>query len=632
MSRDGNTPPAPVVVCLTASGLASARAAAAILDAQLHGFADRVEGCETVFTGVAEHLRALFAAGHPIIGVCASGVLIRALAPLLADKRREPPVLALAEDGSAIVPLLGGHRGANDIARKLETGLGRTLAANARAAITTAGDLRLGLALDAPPEGWRLENPEDAPTSMAEAVAGAQIEIEGWSPWIAELAERLDLDCPVCAETDRLSLRIGEFALVYHRQNLRLGLGCERGAEPQELLDLVRSSLDEAGLHPAAVAGVYSIDLKADEAAIHAVAAALQAPARFFSAAELEAQKLRLATPSEIVFQEVGCHGVAEGAALAAAGPDGALLLPKRKSQRATCAITRAGESAEPSPGRSRGRLTVVGIGPGHGEGRTPEASKVIAEAEELVGYGLYIDLLGSLATGKARADFPLGGEEDRCRHALEEAGKGRDVALICSGDGGIYAMGALVMELLDRAPDQGGVTAAARRTEIRMIPGVSALQTASARAGALLGHDFCAVSLSDLLTPWETIEARVEAAARGDFVIAFYNPVSKRRRTQLLRAREILLRHRAPETPVLLARELGRPGEELRRRDLGSLSVDEVDMLTTVLVGSSASRAVSSGDSAAGAEGAWLYTPRGYAKKLTENQIGSANDSLDDG
>ncbi len=258
-----------------------------------------------------------------------------------------------------------------------------------------------------------------------------------------------------------------------------------------------------------------------------------------------------------------------------------------------------------------------MGIGPGKADWRTPEASRLIAEADELVGYGLYLDLLGPWARTKQHREFDLGEEEARCRYALERAGEGRRVALICSGDAGIYAMGALVMELVARPEDEGGVTAPAKRVAITHAPGISALQAASARAGALLGHDFCAISLSDLLTYRDAITRRVTAAAEGDFVIAFYNPVSRRRRTLLEEARQILLKHRPATTPVLLASNLGRPDETLRLRDLGSLDTDEVDMLTIVLIGASTSRVARSGDGGAGAEGNWIFTPRGYARKI---------------
>jgi cobalt-precorrin 5A hydrolase/precorrin-3B C17-methyltransferase len=231
----------------------------------------------------------------------------------------------------------------------------------------------------------------------------------------------------------------------------------------------------------------------------------------------------------------------------------------------------------------------------------------MIGKATDLVGYSLYLDLVSDISTGKTRHDFDLGKEEDRVRHAMELAGEGRDVALVCSGDAGIYAMATLVFELLQI----GGLSPAAQRIEIAVSPGISALQAAAARAGAPLGHDFCTISLSDLLTPWEAIQMRVKAAAEGDFVIAFYNPVSRRRRTQLAYARDVLLQHRPPDTPVILATDLGRPAEKVRVVPLGELNIDDVDMLTVVLVGSSETRTVRTGDGKT-----WVYTPRGYAAK----------------
>jgi cobalt-precorrin 5A hydrolase/precorrin-3B C17-methyltransferase len=374
---------------------------------------------------------------------------------------------------------------------------------------------------------------------------------------------------------------------------------------------LADQALVQANIAPGAVAGVFTLDLKADEPAAIALAHRLGVPLRLFDAATLEAEAPRLANPSDVVFAEVGCHGVAEGAALAAAGPAGVLIVEKRKSANATVALARALQPITVPKGRPRGRVSLVGIGPGQSEWRTPEASRLIAEADELVGYGLYIDLLGPLAHGKPRRDFPLGGEEDRCRYALERAGEGHDVALVCSGDAGIYAMGALVFELLDRVAESGGVSDAARRVEVISAPGVSALQAAAARAGAPLGHDFCAISLSDLLTPRDDIIRRIRAAAEGDFVIAFYNPVSARRRTLLAEARDMLLAHRPADTPVLLASNLGRPEEKIAYRRLADLAVNEVDMLTVVLVGSSQSRLARLG------EGPRMYTLRGYERKI---------------
>ena len=591
----------PVVICLSRAGEEVAQKLAAALGARVHGRAGRVARADAFFANALEHVRELFAAGVPVVGVCASAILIRAVAPLLSDKRREPPLVSVSDDGAVVVPLLGGHRGANRLARRAAEALG------GKAAVTTAGDVALGVALDEPPAGYCLANPEDAKPVMAALLSGAGVR---------QVGERL-FDLPedpggmVEIHVATAPVAGSEARLVYHPQRFALGVGCARGADPAELWELVRAVLDKAGVAPGAVASVNTLDLKADEPAMNELARRLGVPLRLFGAEELSRQEARLANPSEIVRAEVGCPGVAEGAALAAVGPEGALVVEKHKSANCTAALARAPGPITTHAGRARGRLSLVGIGPGQAAWRTPEASRLIAEADELVGYGLYIDLLGPLAAGKPRRDFPLGGEEARCRYALEEAGKGRNIALVCSGDAGIYAMGALVFELLDRAPDEGGVSGAARRAEVISAPGISALQAAAARAGAPLGHDFCAISLSDLLTPREDIVKRLHAAAEGDFVIAFYNPVSKRRRTLLAEARDILLGHRPADTPVLLASNLGRPEERLHYRRLADLEVDEVDMLTVVLVGSSQSRLAGLG------EGPRMFTPRGYAKRI---------------
>ena len=597
----------PVVMALSRSGEAVAHRVAAVLGAQVHGRQGRVDKADAWFGNALDHARDLFAAGIPIVGVCASGILIRAVAPLLADKRAEPPVISVSDDGAVVVPLLGGHRGANRLARVIAEALG------AAAAVTTAGDVAWDVALDEPPLGWRLVNPDDARDAMAGLLAGGGVTVAGQADWLDDLPRGpgLRITCGMAP------VQTGPDHLHFAPQRLALGVGCARNCPPAELADLVAGVLAGAGLAPEAVGSVSTIDLKADEPAVVALARAMGVPLRLFSAAELEAESPRLQNPSEVVFAEVGCHGVSEAAALAQVGSGGALHVAKHKSVHATCALGLASEPLTGLRGRPRGRLSVVGIGPGQASWRTPEVSRLVAEAQELVGYGLYIDLLGPLAVGKARSDFPLGGEEDRCRYALEQAGKGLNVALVCSGDAGIYAMAALVFELLDRGPEALGVSDAARRVEVVCSPGVSALQGAAARAGAPLGHDFCAISLSDLLTPRADILRRLQAAAEGDFVIAFYNPVSLRRRTLLAEARDILLAHRPADTPVMLASSLGRPEEFVRYRRLADLDVDEVDMLTVVLVGSSQSRLAMLG------EGPRMYTPRGYARKMDGDLAG---------
>jgi cobalt-precorrin 5A hydrolase / precorrin-3B C17-methyltransferase len=556
---------------------------------------------EAVHAGrdTAETLRALFAAGRPIVALCAAGILIRILSSLLADKHAEPPVVAVAEDGSAAVPLIGGHHGANTLARRIAELTGGF------AAITTASDLRLGLALDDPPPGYTLANPEHAKPFAARLLAGEPVRIDGAAPWLETLAQSETAVLTITVTT--LPTEGAPDHIVYHPRVLTLGVGCERGVEPHELITLVRDTLAAHDLSANAIAGVFSLDLKSDEPAVHALATEFALPARFFTAARLAEESPRLANPSDIVLRETGCPGVAEGAALAAAGPQGRLVVEKTRGPRATCALAQSPAPLVDLAGRPRGKLSVVGIGPGSREWLSPAAATALTGATDWVGYDLYLDLVAQLSAGKAEHRFPLGAEETRVRKALALAGEGRDVALVSSGDAGIYAMGSLACELLDR----GDLDAAATRIALDIIPGISAFQAAAARAGALIGHDFCCISLSDLLTTWAAIEKRLEAAAHSDLVTALYNPRSARRTDQLVKAMAILGAHRPPDTPVIVASNLGRPDEALRVVPISAFDPATVDMLTIVLVGSSDSRNFTRGDGSTIA-----YTPRGYAGK----------------
>ncbi len=593
--------PEDIAVIVLGSGGAALgrRLRTALAGARLHGPRAHPGDWDESYDRVSAHIGGLFEAGRPIVGICASGILIRSVAPFLAAKQEEPAVVAVAEDGSVAVPLIGGHHGANALARGIAELTGGI------AAITTAGDVRLGVALDEPPPGWHIADPDKVKPIVSALLRGERVSLvdetrcAGWLRagairW-AEQGDRrvVATDRSGEAETD---------ALVFHPPVLALGIGCERGCCAEEIADLACSALAEAGLAAGAVAAVVSVELKLAEPAVHALAAELGVPARFFPASRLLTETPRLSERSAAAFRATGCWGVAEGAALAATGPDGVLVLPKRKSRRATCAIARA-----PLPiiaeaiGRPRGSLAVIGVGPGDSDSRTPEASMALAQASDVVGYSLYLDLLGRAIEGKSCHPGAIGDEEARARLALDLAAEGRSVALVSSGDAGIYGLAPLVFELLDAQAKPEW-----RTIDLMVIPGVSAFQAAASRAGAPLGHDFCVISLSDLMTPWETIRGRLEAAGMADFVIALYNPRSARRQPQLAEATDVLLRHRSPETPVFVGRNLGRDGEERRIICLSELAGAEIDMLTIVLVGSSRTRRID-GDPLR------LYTPRGY-------------------
>jgi cobalt-precorrin 5A hydrolase / cobalt-factor III methyltransferase / precorrin-3B C17-methyltransferase len=588
------------VVVLGPGGAAlGRRLRTALPGSRLHGPRTYPDDWDESYERAAAHIGRLFEVGHAVVGVCAAGILIRSVAPFLSEKREEPAVVAVAEDGSVAVPLIGGHHGANSLAHTIAALTGGI------AAITTAGDVRLGIALDEPPPGWKIANPDNVkpitaallrsePVSLVDETGCAKWLRAGAICWAGQGDQQvLVTDRANCSATD---------TLVLHPPTLALGIGCERNCSLDEVADLARSTLVEAGLAAGAVAVVVSAELKLAEPAIHALAASLGVPARFFPTSRLLAETPRLSERSLAAFRATGCWGVAEGAALAAAGPDGMLVVPKRKSRRATCAVARALHPiAVKAIGRARGKLAVIGIGPGDPGWRTPEADRALAEASDVVGYSLYLDLLGRAIEGKRSHASMIGEEEARVGLALDLAAQGRSVALVSSGDAGIYGLAPLVFELLDtEAKTEWGTI------DLTVCPGISALQAAASRAGAPLGHDFCAVSLSDLMTPWETIRTRLEAAAAGDFVVALYNPRSMRRQTRLAEAADILQRHRSPETPVFIGRNLGRDKEETRLICLSQLAGADIDMRAIVLVGSSRTRRTDD-------DPPRLYTPRGY-------------------
>ncbi|NJR52323.1 MAG: precorrin-3B C(17)-methyltransferase, partial [Leptolyngbyaceae cyanobacterium CSU_1_3] len=252
--------------------------------------------------------------------------------------------------------------------------------------------------------------------------------------------------------------------------------------------------------------------------------------------------------------------------------------------------------------GQPQGKLAIVGTGPGSAEWMSPQVKAILDAATDLVGYTPYLDLIGSLAEGKLRHDSDNREEEARARMALDLAAEGRSVVVVSSGDPGIYAMATAIFEVIDRnaKPEWDSI-------DIRVAPGISAMQAAAALIGAPIGHDFCAISLSDILKPWSIVAERIAAAVTADFVIAFYNPISSRRTWQLPAAIELLSQGRSPDTPVVLARNVGRPEQSVKVVALRDFTPDLADMRTVILIGSSKTRTIVRGDRT------WVYTPRRY-------------------
>ncbi|WP_263139754.1 precorrin-3B C(17)-methyltransferase [Pseudomonas sp. RIT-PI-AD] len=554
MQRDSRAFPPPAIILLGQAGLATARRLqAAVPGARVLGLSGRVEGADLGYAEFGETLRGLYLEATPIIALCAAGIVIRTLAPLLERKGAEPPVLAVAEDGSAVVPLLGGLGGVNELARTLASALA------VAPAITTSGELRFGTCLLNPPAGYALADLEQGKRFVADLLGGASVRIEGQAPWleaaqlpVAEAASRTIRVTPRLRDGRRDELLIHPRTVVAR-------------VSPPIAADQVRRALAEAGLALAALACLVAAPAQANVPALEWAAGELAVPLRFL-ADDQALPPLVHATPEVRLYlsdQPVDPFGI----------------------------------------GRARGRLTVIGLGPGAAGLMVPAARRALDEAEDLLGYETYVKMAGPFRPGQRLHGSDNREELARARHAFEIAAEGRRVVVISSGDPGVFAMASAVLEALHGSRDPRW-----HAVDLRILPGVSAALATAARAGAPLGHDFCVMSLSDNLKPWAVIETRLAHAAAADLVLAFYNPISKARPWQLGRALEILRCHRDDDTRVVLGRDVGRPGETLTATRLGALRPEQVDMRTLVIVGSSTTTGF-----ARDGGGEWIYTPRWY-------------------
>ncbi|MFF1479237.1 precorrin-3B C(17)-methyltransferase [Streptomyces sp. NPDC058301] len=557
-------------------GLISATAAGATARDRL---ATAWPGRVRVYEGpVREAVERAFAECDQLVCFLATGATVRLLAPLLADKASDPGVVCVDEGGHFAVSLLGGHGGgANALAAEVADALGCTpVVTTATDAVGVPGLDTLGL----PVEG--------AVAAVSRAVLdGSPVALRADGVWPLPALPpnvRPAAEAPAALHlTDRL-LELGPDEAVLRPKSLVVGVGASKGAPVEEVLGLVEDALRDAGLSPLSVAELATVDAKSEEPGIVGAASRLGVPLTTYSAEELS--RIEVPNPSDAPLDAVGTPSVAEAAALAGGGE---LLVPKRKSSpegraaMATCAVVRRAPC---------GRLAVVGLGPGARDLLTPRAKDELRRASVLVGLDQYVDQIRDLLRpGTTVLESGLGAEEERARTAVAEARKGHAVALIGSGDAGVYAMASPA--LAEAADD----------IEVVGVPGVTAALAAAAILGAPLGHDHVSISLSDLHTPWEVIERRVRAAAEADIVVTFYNPRSRGRDWQLPKALGILAEHRAPHTPVGVVRNASRPDESSRLTTLGVLDPATVDMMTVVTVGNTATREIAGR----------MVTPRGY-------------------
>ena len=427
---------------------------------------------------VSEAMKNAFKSGRPIIAFCSCGIVIRILAPLLKNKFNEPPVLCVADDGSSVVPLLGGNAGANDLAVEIADVL------HGHAAITTSGYLRFGINLLLPPDDLELVNKDDASGFISALLNGEKVELVGEHQW-------------------------------FHTGSLPL----TDGSRLKIIVD------DNAG----------------------------------------------------------------------------------HINGSATCLIYRKRNTHDETTTVKQGLLTVIGLGPGNNENITLSARHALAEATDIFGYDYYIKLASPFLDDQVLHPSDNRQEISRAEEALDLAASGKRVAMISSGDPGIFAMAAAIFETLDQH-----YSPLWDKVEIRVEAGITAAQSAAARLGAPLGHDFAVISLSDNLKPWAIIEKRLIAAITSDMVLALYNPVSRARPTKILAAIEIAKRFCPPDRIIMIGTDIGRNGEKTVLTTLKDFNIRDVTSRSVIIIGSSQTRTFKQSGKL------WCYTPRSYPDKFS--------------
>ena len=605
-----------------------------------------VKGIDDGFT-LDGFVKENFHRGNVLIFIGAAGIAVRAIAPYIEDKTKDPAVIVIDEAGKNVIPLLSGHIGGGvREAKRIAELLGAHLV------VTTASDVSGEFAVDvfASENGFAISDMKKAKEFTArlleekEAVYEVDAEIAGmpfydvdtgYANVVRQLAD--GYSCGSCAkyadneanedcidaenavgksfEKENDFVRNKAFFTISFRQDksesgvlnlipkcIVIGVGCKKGTPYEKLLAFVEDKLSEHNIDKRAVSVLASADIKKEEEGLIRVAKELEAEFKVFSSDVLMAQEGEF-TASEFVKSITGTDNVCERA-VAACGckkiivtkessdgmtfAAGVMENSKVMSQGTEC--DRSVESAdmdfacggeETASDRRGGKVSVVGIGPGNYENMTIKAVQTLKACDVIAGYTVYCDLVRPFFPDKEYISTPMMGEEKRVKLAYEKAAEGKKVALVCSGDAGVYGMAGLCYE---EAVNFDNV-------DTEVVPGVTAAISGAALLGAPLIHDFCLISMSDRLTPMELIEKRLRAAASADMVVVIYNPESKGRKGYLAHACEILMENLPPERVCGIAGNIGRDGEYCKVMTLGELKGAEVDMFSTIFIGNSSTR-----------------------------------------
>ena len=594
---------------------------------------------------LAQHLANIWHNSQGIVFSLTIGAVVRLISPFLTHKKNDPAIIVIDPHTQYVISLLGGHQANAD---KLAELIAHQL--DARPIITSASyNLNLP-SIDTFGDMFGWQKGEGDWTQVSVSIARNQPTLikqtsglNWWQnslppshPFIFANDGYLDPSQPPLVKgeiEENISLltresktKIDNFAakaMVYigaektpavnipsiswHPRVLWVGIGCERDTSPSLIESAVTEVFDKYNLERKAIASLATIDIKGDEVGILALADQWHLPLQTFSSEELN--QVSVPNPSRIVKQEVGTSSVAEASALKAAlfanlienqGKSPNLIAPKQiiRQDGEKGAVTVAIAQSALEYNYHEGKLYLIGTGPGSLEYLTSAAKTALREADIIIGYGLYIELIKSLLRPEQIIEpSQITKERQRAERAIELAKWGLKVAVISSGDCGIYGMAGLVLEVLANQNWNE------KHPPVHIVSGITAMQTVAAKIGSPLMHDFCAISLSDLLTPWDVIEKRITAAASADFVTAIYNPRSQTRTQQIIKTQAIFLQYRHPNTPVAIARSVTRDDENIIITTLEEMLNHPIDMLTTVMIGNSSTKRYHD----------LLITPRGY-------------------
>ncbi len=535
-------------------------------------------------------------------------ISVRLISPLLISKEKDPGVIVIDKKFSKIIPLIGIHQTiCHEIALKLANLFDGDLV------VTNNSIFEECLNLDAFGRNWgwnRSGSMNNWSNLVIKQSNKQQIFVKQYSG--SSLWKESDSGKKIkfLSSTDKVEKEENTFFIstknlhrvAWHPAILWVGIGCERNTSAKFIEDCINKLLLKYDLSSSSIAGLATIDIKKDEKALIDITKLKSWPIKFFKKEEL--LKVDVPNPSKIVFEEVGTFSVAEASSLLACGKQGGHLVIEKNifkhkdpSGKNLGAVTLAIAESKKQFAPERGFVHVIGSGPGDLSYLTCESKAALSQCSVWIGYKRYLDLLNPLMRDdQVRINSELTQEKQRCLDAISLAQQGIKVALISSGDAGIYGMAGLLIELIQKLEFQF-------RPSFAIHPGISSLQLAASLAGAPLMNDFCAISLSDKLTPWETIKERINGALVGDFVAVIFNPQSNERNWQLKTTIEMFLQYRAKTTPVLVARQVGRDQQIKRIFNLDSIPIDEIDMLSIIIIGNSSTKLVNN----------FLISPRGY-------------------